>query len=165
MGISRQESNSARARCLTTLMRSHIVGRMAKKKSVKRAARKQLSSLGDSAPLGIKPGPRKEVVEGPPPPRYTTHKVRAAWFQARASYPVREANVEKLISERTRVRPAAPTAASWVPVGPTNIGGGVRLCRSSYESDIVYIGSAGGGVWRSDDAGQTWISQWHDQPF
>jgi photosystem II stability/assembly factor-like uncharacterized protein len=28
----------------------------------------------------------------------------------------------------------------------------------------VYIGSAGGGVWRSDDAGQTWISQWHDQP-
>jgi len=76
-----------------------------KKKSVMRAARKQLSARSDSAPVQIKPGPLKKMVEGPPPPRYTTHKVRAAWFQARASYPVREANVERLISERDRVHP------------------------------------------------------------
>lgn len=138
---------------------------MVKKKSVMRAARKQLSARSDSAPVQIKPGPLKKMVEGPPPPRYTTHKVRAAWFQARASYPVREANVERLISERDRVHPAAPPAVNWVPAGPTNIGGRcTALAVHPTNPDIVYIGSAGGGVWRSDDAGQTWTSQWHDQP-
>jgi photosystem II stability/assembly factor-like uncharacterized protein len=136
------------------------------KKSVKRATRKRVSTRVASAPLRIKSGPRKKAAEGQPPPRYTTHKVRAAWFQARASYPVREANVEKLISERSRVRPAAATSIDWVPVGPTNIGGRcTALAIHPADPDIVYIGSAGGGVWRSNDAGQTWTSQWHDQPI
>jgi photosystem II stability/assembly factor-like uncharacterized protein len=103
---------------------------------------------------------------GPRPPRFTTHKVRAAWFQARAAYPVREANVEKMISERLRVRPLAATlAVNWAPAGPTNIGGRcTALAVHPANPDVLYIGSAGGGVWRSDDAGQTWTSQWHDQP-
>jgi len=101
-----------------------------------------------------------------PPPRYTTHKVRALWFQARASYPVREANVRKLVSERNRVRPAFPPNVNWVPAGPSNIGGRcTALAIHPANPDIVYIGSAGGGVWRSDDAGRTWAAQWHDQPI
>ena len=135
------------------------------KKNVKRAARKKLSTRADSGPVRIKPGPRKRMVKGQPPARYTTHKVRAAWFQARASYPIREADVEKLIFERTRVRLASSPSTNWVPVGPTNIGGRcTALAIHPTNPDIVYIGSAGGGVWRSDDAGQTWTSQWHDQP-
>jgi photosystem II stability/assembly factor-like uncharacterized protein len=113
----------------------------------------------------IQRGPRKKRVEGPPPLRFTTHKVRSVWFQQRASYPVREANVEKLLSERHRVHLAASPAVNWVPVGPTNIGGRcTALAVHPTNPDIVYAGSAGGGVWRSDDAGQTWTSQWHDQP-
>src|SRR5262252_10893780 len=96
---------------------------MTKKKRAKRAGKKQPPTPGASTPALIKPGPRKKRAEGPPAPRYTTHKVRAQWFQARASYPVREARVEKLISERARVRPAVSPVANWLPVGPTNIGG------------------------------------------
>jgi photosystem II stability/assembly factor-like uncharacterized protein len=116
--------------------------------------------------MPIRPGPRKRAAKTPPPPRHTTHKVRAAWFQARASYPVREADVKKLIAERVRFEtPAAKSAVAWTPVGPSNIGGRcTALAVHPTNADIVYIGAAGGGVWRSDDAGQTWTSQWHDQP-
>lgn len=138
---------------------------MAKKKTGKPPARKATQPPADSGPVRIKAGPRKKKLEGPPPPRYTTHRVRAKWFQARAAYPVREAKVEKLVSERERVRAAVPSAVNWAAVGPTNIGGRcTALAVHPTNPDIVYIGSAGGGVWRSDDAGQTWVSQWHDQP-
>ena len=138
---------------------------MAKKAAVKRTAPKRSPARRGTGPVEIQSGPAKTRPKGPPPPRFTTHKVRAQWFQARASYPVREANIEKLVSERSRVRPAVPSAVNWVPVGPTNIGGRcTALAVHPANPDIVYIGSAGGGVWRSDDAGQTWNSQWHDQP-
>ena len=52
----------------------------------------------------------------------------------------------------------------WEPVGPSNIGGRcTSLACDPAHPDTVYIGSAGGGVWRSDDAGGTWTSQWYSQ--
>src|ERR1051325_3385572 len=120
---------------------------MPKKKAGKRPAAKR--SATHIAAVRIKPGPRKNVVEGPPPPRYTTHKVRARWFQQRASYPVREAGVAKLVAERERVRPAVPVVANWEPIGPTNIGGRcTSLAVHPTNADTIYAGSAGGGVWR-----------------
>jgi photosystem II stability/assembly factor-like uncharacterized protein len=136
---------------------------MAKKKSSTGSVSKGSPATAD--PARIEPGPRKKRAKGARPSQHTTHKVRAAWFQARASYPIREANVARLIAERARVRPAAAPAMNWTPIGPTNIGGRcTSLAVHPGNPDIVYIGSAGGGVWRSDDAGQTWTSQWHDQP-
>jgi hypothetical protein len=115
------------------MIRNLMVTTMARK-SVKPVDRKRASARAASAAVRIKPGPRKKVVEGAPPPRHTTHKVRAAGFQARASYPVRDANVDRLISERARVRPAASAAMNWVPVGPTNMGAMHGSCRPSCES-------------------------------
>jgi len=116
-------------------------------------------------PEFIEPSRRKKRREGPPPPRHTTHKLRAAWFQARASYPVREANIQHLIEQREQVRAKATESPNWTAVGPTNIGGRTTsLAVHPQYPDIIYIGSAGGGVWRSDDAGRTWIPLWHDQP-
>jgi photosystem II stability/assembly factor-like uncharacterized protein len=134
---------------------------MAKKKAPasRTSARKQL--------VKIQPGPRKRKSRGAPAPRYTTHKVRAAWFQARASYPLREADVESLIAQRSQVQAAAvPGAAQWEFVGPSNIGGRcTSIAVHPQNPDTLYIGSAGGGVWRSDDAGVTWASQWYSEPI
>ncbi len=157
---------------LTIVISGRIFGGMAKKRVSKSAPKKAAAAVSPLSangkrvsPVHIKSGPRKKRSRTPPPPQFTTHKVRSLWFQARASYPLREANVDKLISERDRVRPAVPSAVNWVAVGPSNIGGRcTSLAIHPANPDIVYIGAAGGGVWRSDDVGQTWTSQWHDQP-
>ncbi|MCY7408643.1 MAG: hypothetical protein LH473_00075, partial [Chitinophagales bacterium] len=52
---------------------------------------------------------------------------------------------------------------SWEPFGnalvPTNGGGAGRINVIEFDpnnSDIIYIGAAGGGIWKSSDAGATW---------
>jgi photosystem II stability/assembly factor-like uncharacterized protein len=100
--------------------------------------------------------------------RLSHHKVRGRWFQARSAWPVREAPVHTLIRERNRVEksltPATGVTASWECVGPTNIGGRITsLACHPIHPERLYAGAAGGGVWRSNDAGQTWQACWSDQ--
>ena len=111
-------------------------------------------------------GPRKKKPTGPRV-RLTNHKRRAGWFQSRASWPVREAPVRLLLNERNRaerrLRPA-PGATQWECVGPANIGGRATsaVCHPA-NPDLIWLGTAGGGVWRSADAGSTWRALWHRQ--
>lgn len=100
--------------------------------------------------------------------RLTQHKVRSRWFQARSAWPMREAPVHKLIRERNRASRSLAAdlqvKSSWQCVGPTNIGGRITslVCHPK-DPDRVWVGSAGGGVWHSKNAGQTWASCWSDQ--
>jgi len=97
--------------------------------------------------------------------RSTSHKRRSVWFQARASYPAREADVQRLTQQRRKFAAAEPAAAPhWELVGPTNIGGRMTsIAVHPTNPDLLYIGAAGGGVWKSEDAGQSWTALWHDQ--
>lgn len=63
--------------------------------------------------------------------------------------------------------PQPPPANNWIPIGPSVVRqgqGGVKPATSGRTPAIavapggtrVYIGAANGGVWRSDDSGQTW---------
>src|SRR5438094_3734962 len=104
-------------------------------------------------------GPRKQL-SGPPAPSTTTHKIRSAWFQAREAWPLREAPVDRLVQERARVAvemSAADGEVPWSPIGPANIGGRAT-CIVCHPVDParIWLGSAGGGVWHSQNAGQTW---------
>ncbi len=112
-------------------------------------------------------GPAKESPKGKRAPRHTTHKKRSAWFQARTTWPFREADVETLVSERARLEtpPAAQAVAQqWELMGPTNIGGRCTsvACHPS-NPDTIWLGAAGGGVWKSTDGGANWQSLWHSQ--
>lgn len=47
--------------------------------------------------------------------------------------------------------------AQWQAIGPGNIGGRTRsIIVHPDDPDTIWIGSAGGGVWRTDDGGQDW---------
>lgn len=123
---------------------------------------KRMTPVGNPA---IVRGRRKERKAGVPAPRFTTHKARSLWFQSRAAWPYREANVGHLTAQRQKFAPAPAAAPAWDMVGPSNIGGRcTSLAVHPTDPDIVFIGAAGGGVWKSVDAGQTWTSLWHDQP-
>jgi len=99
---------------------------------------------------------------------FTTHKRRSAWFQARESWPLREAPIDLLTLERARATSdlaPAPGAAQWAQVGPADIGGRMTcaVCHPS-ASDRLWAGAAGGGVWHSPDAGKTWQALWDGEP-
>lgn len=99
--------------------------------------------------------------------RLTSHKTRSKWFQARSSWPVREAPVNRLVSERNRAQEqlaAADVDAEWKCVGPYNVGGRVTsiACHPKHP-ERIWIGAAGGGVWHSPDGGREWKSCWKDQ--
>jgi photosystem II stability/assembly factor-like uncharacterized protein len=112
-------------------------------------------------------GPRKQRRKGLPGPKLSNHKARAGWLQARAAWPMREAPIRTVVRERGRskkILPPAPGTAQWELVGPTNIGGRMTsiVCHPKFP-ERIWIGAAGGGVWHSPDAGQTWQPQWHSE--
>src|ERR1044072_5619489 len=99
--------------------------------------------------------------------RLSNHKPRGRWCQSRSAWPKREAPVHTLMRERERANkslPHAMTGAQWVCVGPTNIGGRITslICHPTRPENI-WIGAAGGGVWRSKNAGKEWKMCWNDQ--
>lgn len=117
--------------------------------------------------LPVAPGPRKASLPKKARREFSHHKARSVWFGQRAAWPLREAPVHKLVSERQRVeRTLAPLAAppQWECVGPTNIGGRITslVCHPT-QPDQIWAGAAGGGVWRSDDAGRSWQALWHNE--
>ena len=74
----------------------------------------------------------------------------------------RSFNVEN--TERTRTRPMglkAPIAgisqSGWTALGPGNIGGRIRaIIFDPQNASKMWIGTAGGGVWKSSDGGTSW---------
>lgn len=112
-------------------------------------------------------GPAKKRAKGAPEPRTSTHKKRAQWFHARAAWPYRDADGDNLIEQRAKVTVAAaavPANRQWESMGPTNIGGrATSAAVHPINPDILWIGAAGGGVWKSEDGGATWKNLWHKQ--
>jgi photosystem II stability/assembly factor-like uncharacterized protein len=115
----------------------------------------------------LAPGPRKSRLKGKLGHVSRNHKRRSVWFQARAAWPLREAHVGQLVSERERAEKEfapAPGTTQWESVGPTNIGGRITsLVYDPAKPDNLWAGAAGGGVWQSKDAGRTWKALWHLQ--
>ena len=66
--------------------------------------------------------------------------------------------VEELQFERELQRRQLGTSAAqdWVPVGPYGIGGRVNAIVAAPGGTPVYLGSANGGVWRSNNFGVNW---------
>jgi hypothetical protein len=70
-----------------------------------------------------------------------------------------------LQASETRTLHDAPGAWEWAPIGPNNIGGRATsfVCHPA-RPDVVWLRTAaGGGVWKSEDAGRFWRSLWHKQ--
>ncbi|WP_455375757.1 WD40/YVTN/BNR-like repeat-containing protein [Kaarinaea lacus] len=59
---------------------------------------------------------------------------------------------------------APGTGTPWYSIGPRNINGRVKaLAIHPTDPDTVYAGAASGGVWKSEDGGQSWRALWHDE--
>ncbi|PLX24468.1 MAG: hypothetical protein C0600_12965, partial [Ignavibacteria bacterium] len=103
-------------------------------------------------------------------PRLSNPDARAAYFHSRVTYPGTQ------IPEGARVRAyraaqqnnplyvrgsgdGIDAAMEWTNVGPFNIGGRIITVASNpLNPNTILIGAAGGGIWRSWDAGMHWHS-------
>jgi photosystem II stability/assembly factor-like uncharacterized protein len=145
-----------------------FVAKAKRKRKLRKAPKSSRRPVGRTIELDLSGGPKKKRVSGTPAPRTTTHKKRTAWFQARAAWPYREPSAMALLRARARasatIEPQSGTN-QWQLVGPTNVGGRMTsvVCAPNKPSTI-WAGAAGGGVWKSDDGGQTWRALWHSQP-
>ncbi|MBL8481220.1 MAG: hypothetical protein JNJ60_03415, partial [Rhodocyclaceae bacterium] len=122
------------------------------------------SGPAEEPAVHLRSGPAKQRAKGPPELRITRHKNRAAWFRARVSWPLREAKVDHLrreINRTARTLAVPKKAIKWALAGPTNIGGRCSaLVVHPTNPDLLWIGAAGGGVWKSSNAGQSWKWSW-----
>lgn len=135
-----------------------------KKRSTRPGAAVAGASSDVSGSTTVSPGLRKEGTKGKPGPRLSHHKGRAAWFRARVSWPLRDPSMSALMTERGKAsRRLARLAgtAKWTLAGPTNIGGRCTslVCHPA-DPNIVWLGAAGGGVWKSLDGGGSWRQSW-----
>lgn len=148
-----------------TLKRKKVTDGKAGRSQSKRSRKSSAESVEDAeVVLASVPRTRGKVQSV----RLTSHKARSRWFQARASWPVREAPVNRLLQERHRVEKslAVPRniTSQWECVGPTNIGGRITsLACHPKHPERLWAGAAGGGIWQSRDGGENWTSCWDDQ--
>ncbi len=52
----------------------------------------------------------------------------------------------------------------WREIGPMRAGRTRAICGVPSQPSTFYIGAVGGGVFKTTDAGRTWVSVWDDQP-
>lgn len=102
----------------------------------------------------------------------------AEWFMHQRTYPLGylppDAEIKAVEDMRQRMIPelraqglalakSAAAQLNWEPLGPGNIGGRLRgIVVHPTNPNIVYVGSVGGGVWKSTNGGATWASTMND---
>ena len=121
--------------------------------------------------------PAKPEAETPFGPPLVDVPPELAETRRQALEEFRQLRLQKLQSRRAeagpgispREAPVPPPVNNWIPIGPSVLRqgqGAVRPAVSGRTPAIavapggtrIYIGAANGGVWRSDDTGQTWRS-------
>jgi hypothetical protein len=130
-----------------------------------------LAPKGSSrAPTSLAPEESGQPPEGSPPPSDIRRRMIREYRKrqiAKSSTRSRQATDKE--GPEQREAPQPPPANNWIPIGPSVLRqgqGGVKPATSGRTPAIavapggtrIYIGAANGGVWRSDNSGQTWRS-------
>src|SRR5262245_29517399 len=77
---------------------------------------------------------------------------RSAWFQGHPRRVSGDPDVSFLLEGRKTRLKAPQGLPKWQPLGPSNIGGrATSVATPPGRPDCVYLGTAGGGVWLSED--------------
>jgi photosystem II stability/assembly factor-like uncharacterized protein len=104
---------------------------------------------------------------------------RHNWFHLHRSYDdnelrifldnaldLKRKKIERQKQEATHQAAYSPAGAGtpWFSIGPRNVNGRVKsIAVHPTNENIVYAGAASGGVWKSEDGGQSWRPLWDMQ--
>lgn len=87
------------------------------------------------------------------------------WFNYQRAYPFKSIPYEEYFNEanlflqkRLMKKNDNTSSTDWLPVGPFNIGGRITaLAVDPIDNNIIYIGAAAGGIFKSTNGGVSWI--------
>lgn len=110
------------------------------------------SSTHAAARPAAQVSPEENEVGGPQDPAdYLTNKFTSGKA-------VSQAEIRRAM-QQAKALPSS--SGTWSLIGPTNIGGRVTdVVPDPHHSNTLFVGAAGGGVWKSNDAGATFKSVW-----
>ncbi|NOR87017.1 MAG: hypothetical protein GQ527_05360, partial [Bacteroidales bacterium] len=91
------------------------------------------------------------------------------WMSTQRMYPYSEIKLDVYQEEMKKAKQMVQQSKSldyeWELVGPTNIGGRITdIEMPANQSDIIYIGAASGGIFKTQDAGANWEQLFYDIP-
>jgi len=84
------------------------------------------------------------------------------WMASQRMYPYNEIKTDVYLQEMKKAQLMTQQSAKsddlqWELVGPTNIGGRITDIEvPADQSDIIYVGAASGGVFKTEDQGSSW---------
>jgi len=91
------------------------------------------------------------------------------WMSAQRMYPYSEIKMEAyqeaVKKAQKMVQQSKSRSYDWELVGPTNIGGRITDIEMPLnQSDVIYVGAASGGIFKTQDAGASWEQIFNDIP-
>jgi len=91
------------------------------------------------------------------------------WMSTQRMYPYSKIKQDVYLKEMQKAKEMAQQSRereyTWNLVGPTNIGGRITdIEMPANQSDIIYIGAASGGIFKTQDQGESWQQIFHGIP-
>lgn len=69
---------------------------------------------------------------------------------------IREKELNYVLSSKSGLQNKAAKATTWNKRGPFNVGGRTRALAIDVDNNYIIAGGVSGGIWKSDDDGETW---------
>src|SRR6266487_239118 len=79
--------------------------------------------------------------------------------------PLGTAAIAHLVAQPSRVDPALYAGLRWRSIGPFRAGRVNSVSGVPGQPGVFYAGSVGGGVWKTTNAGRTWLPIFDSQPI
>jgi photosystem II stability/assembly factor-like uncharacterized protein len=95
------------------------------------------------------------------------NEMKIPYGESYSSYPSNYRNIELEKAKRVSLNKISNTPLPWIERGPGNVSGRVRgliVDPDDLTGNTWFIGSVGGGIWKTTDAGNNWIDLAPDLP-
>src|SRR5258707_1135727 len=73
--------------------------------------------------------------------------------------------LERVIAQQGRIDPSLYSGLRWRMIGPFRGGRVNGVSGVPGQPNVFYMGSVGGGVWKTTNAGRTWLPNFDSQPI
>src|SRR6266542_5600388 len=95
----------------------------------------------------------------------TSMHVRRGLIALAVAAPITAGLLTHVVAQQGRIEPSLYSALRWRMIGPFRGGRVNGVTGVPGQANVFYMGSVGGGVWKTTNAGRTWLPIFDSQPI